>query len=301
MSQRTAKVDLDQIVASVEPRGRLLRSWPLVGGISAHTTALEIMLPDGETRKLVIRQLGKGVLEENPNAASDEFRMLQTIVALGVPTPTPYFVGQDDYFVMDYIDGNVEFAPANLPNFLTQAATTLSRIHAADTATLSSVLGPPKEFAKKAAVRLANAGQLAGPIRPILESIGTLPRLNKLSLLHGDYWPGNLLWRDGRLIAVVDWENAELGDPLSDLAISRLDITFLFGIEAMLAFTQAYQELSAIDLTNLPYWDLSTVLRASPYLAEWSVGYPPLGRPDINEHTMRASLDLFTAQALETL
>ena len=25
-------------------------------------------------------------------------------------------------------------------------------------------------------------------------------------LLHGYLWPGNLLWQDGRLVAVVDWE-----------------------------------------------------------------------------------------------
>jgi len=27
-------------------------------------------------------------------------------------------------------------------------------------------------------------------------------------VLHGDYWPGNVLWRDGRLVGVIDWEEA---------------------------------------------------------------------------------------------
>ena len=32
-------------------------------------------------------------------------------------------------------------------------------------------------------------------------------------LLHGDYWPGNVLWQQGRLAAVLDWEDAALGGP----------------------------------------------------------------------------------------
>jgi aminoglycoside phosphotransferase (APT) family kinase protein len=38
-------------------------------------------------------------------------------------------------------------------------------------------------------------------------------RLNPSVLLHGDYWPGNILWRDGTIEAVVDWEEAQFGDP----------------------------------------------------------------------------------------
>jgi aminoglycoside phosphotransferase (APT) family kinase protein len=41
-------------------------------------------------------------------------------------------------------------------------------------------------------------------------------RFALLSLLHGDYWPDNTLWRDGRLVCVIDWEDAALGDPLAD-------------------------------------------------------------------------------------
>ncbi|WP_436774598.1 phosphotransferase family protein [Yinghuangia sp. YIM S09857] len=36
-------------------------------------------------------------------------------------------------------------------------------------------------------------------------------------LVHGDFKPGNLLIRDGRVTAVLDWETAHLGDPLEDV------------------------------------------------------------------------------------
>jgi aminoglycoside phosphotransferase (APT) family kinase protein len=60
-------------------------------------------------------------------------------------------------------------------------------------------------------------------------------------LLHGDYWPGNVLWHDGKIVAVIDWEDARLGDPLIDLAMSRLDLVWICGIYAMHMFTEQYQ------------------------------------------------------------
>lgn len=37
-------------------------------------------------------------------------------------------------------------------------------------------------------------------------------------LAHGDAGPGNFLFEDGRLTALIDWELAHLGDPMGDLA-----------------------------------------------------------------------------------
>lgn len=38
-------------------------------------------------------------------------------------------------------------------------------------------------------------------------------------LLHGDYRPKNLLWQDGRVVSVIDWAFADVGDPYYDLSI----------------------------------------------------------------------------------
>src|SRR2546425_1097006 len=101
--------------------------------------------------------------------------------------------------------------------------------------------------------------------------------------------------------AKPEFAPANLGDCTlqlaTHLAISRLDILWLFGVEAMHDFTQYYQAMTTIDFTNLPYWDLRAALRAAPNLAEWATAYPPLGREDITEQTMREGHRLFTAQA----
>ena len=89
-------------------------------------------------------------------------------------------------------------------------------------------------------------------------------------MLHGDYWPGNVLWRNGRLSAVIDWEDAQFGDPLADVANGRMEIMWLFGIDAMERFTNSYRSLTTIDFTDLPYWDLCTALRPAFKISEFA-------------------------------
>lgn len=55
----------------------------------------------------------------------------------------------------------------------------------------------------------------------ILDAFLTLrrnkPRPLPLSLIHGDFNPANFLYADGRVTALIDWENARVGDPREDL------------------------------------------------------------------------------------
>lgn len=60
------------------------------------------------------------------------------------------------------------------------------------------------------------------------------------SLVHLDYWPGNVLWRDGQVTAILDWGFASYGDPALDVAYFRMDM-YLRGIkEAAEPFLECY-------------------------------------------------------------
>jgi aminoglycoside phosphotransferase (APT) family kinase protein len=300
---------LEQLVRIIEPHGKLLRAWQLTGGLSAHMTALKLLLPDGLTRKLILRQPGAATLQRNPNAAADEFKLLQVLKAAGIAAQTPYHLDQSGtlfptpYLVIEYVEGEPEYSPENALALVIQIATQLARIHSLNGSTPELAFLPRQTgFTEKYDKPVASGeSPEERRIREALRAAGTLPSLNQPTLLHGDFWPGNILWKDGILAAVIDWEDAMIGDPLADFAISRLDIRLIFGIDAMIAFTQGYQSLSAINYEHLPYWDLCAALRAASNLAMWASGFPQLGRPDITEQTLRDGLSWFIDQAFERL
>jgi aminoglycoside phosphotransferase (APT) family kinase protein len=305
----------EQLAQKIIPQSKLLRTWPLKGGISAEMTALEIERPDGQTSKLIVRRPGDRTLQRNPHAAQEEFEILRLTRSLGLATQMPYYLDQSGevfatpYLVIEYIEGQPEFAPADLADFTDQLATHLAKIHRVDRSklVLPFLSKPTKGFAEA-------VGELSPAIDPsfnvkriraTLEAAWPIAQRNPPTLLHGDFWPGNLLWRDAQLVAVIDWEDATLGDPLIDFAISRLDAIWIFGVDAFHSLTQCYTSLMAIDYANLAYWDLYAALRlarlAGPDLAEWVAFFPPFGRPDITEQTLREHYRLFVGQALEKL
>jgi aminoglycoside phosphotransferase (APT) family kinase protein len=120
-------------------------------------------------------------------------------------------------------------------------------------------------------------------------------------LLHGDFWPGNLLWRGEQLAAIIDWEEAMLGDPLLDVAIARLDLSWCWGAESARAFTDKYREYTQLDLARLPYWDLVAALRPGSRLAVWAEPWAHHGRPDITASTMSQARREFVERALTAI
>ncbi len=133
---------VEQLVFRIIPNGRLLRTWQLNGGISARMTAFEVALPDGLTKKMILRRPGAATLARNPRAAADEFTLLRITQTAGLATQTPYHHDQSGTLlatpclVLEYVEGRPEFAPADLNSFILQFATHLATIHQVDCSNL---------------------------------------------------------------------------------------------------------------------------------------------------------------------
>jgi aminoglycoside phosphotransferase (APT) family kinase protein len=86
------------------------------------------------------------------------------------------------------------------------------------------------------------------------------PRTPHLVLCHGDYKLDNVLHREGRVLALIDWERAHLGDPLEDLAYATLPYLVRTGQAAGLpdpdTFLRRYREQTelSIDAGALAFW-----------------------------------------------
>ncbi len=300
-------LDPVQIVRAIDPRAELLRTWPLSGGISSRNDcARDCVARRADEAADRATAVGLGRSSAVRTRRADEFRSAAAYCAPpDCPTSVPVHLdesGPDPFFVIEYIDGATDFSPSDLSSYIAQLASHLAAIHRVERyrACVSqlharhraeAVVLPPGADATLGVARICEALARAHP----------LPARNGIKLLHGDYWPGNVLWKDGRLVGVIDWEDTQSGDPIADLAVSRLDVLWAFGERAMHEFTARYQAIASIDLTDLPYWDLVTALRPVFNLAEWASGWDKFGRPDVNEATMRAGHRVFVEQAFAAL
>lgn len=285
---------LERLIQRFSPGSQLLRAWPLHGGVSAQTTAFEIERPDGRLEKLVVRRHGKWDLARNPHIAADEFRLLQVLHAAGVAVPKPrHFERSGEIFagscvVLDYVDGQTELAPRDLEEYLARIAAQLAEIHA------FGIDRVPFLRRTEASTIGVEPSCLQGRAGAALRRMRPPAQVNRSVLLHGDFWPGNILWRDGRLVAVIDWEDASIGDPLLDLSASRLELLWAFGAAAMRRFTDLYDDLTAVDLGNLACWDLYVAAGAAGDLANW-------GLDAATEQAMREKLTWFAERACTSL
>jgi aminoglycoside phosphotransferase (APT) family kinase protein len=232
-------------------------------------TAFEIERADGRIEKLVVRRHGDRDMSRNPQIAADEFRLLQLLAASGLPVPTPRLSAP--CLVLDYVEGEGA-SDVDATELITALAGVLAEIH-----------------------RVGATPDVSFLPERSLDSGEPRPRRNRPVLLHGDFWPGNTLWKDGRLVAVLDWEDAAVGDPLADVANARLELLWALGTEAMDDFTDRYESHApGVDFTDLPHWDLWADLRLSGRMSEW-------GLDEATERAMRAGHQAFVAQALAKL
>jgi aminoglycoside phosphotransferase (APT) family kinase protein len=228
---------LERLIQRFAPGSRLLRAWPLQGGVSAQATAFEIERADGALEKLVIRRHGTRQRPRDPRIAADEFALLQVLHEAGVAVPKPrHFDSSGDIFpmpcvVLDHVEGQTELAPRDLGAYLARIAAWLAELHTFDTARVA--------FLRRieASTIGVDPSSLTGAAAAVLRRMSPPAQVNRSVLLHGDFWPGNILWRNGRLVAVIDWEDASIGDPLLDLSVARLELLWAFGVDAMRRFT----------------------------------------------------------------
>lgn len=293
-----------RLAQRIAPGARLARAWELKGGVSAQVTALEIERPGGERQTVVIRRHGAADLAGNPQIAAAEFRLLQLLQSAGIAAPAPLHLDQSGtifqspYLVIGYVAGEPAFDPGQLGPALGQMAAELANIHAlaAETTDLDFLPRQRDRYGRLIAASPASLDESLseGRIRAALASLWPFEQRNPDVLLHGDFWPNNLLWRDGRLVAVLDWEDAAVGDPLSDLANTRMELLWAFGAAAMDAFTAQYRALADIDWANLARWDLCAALWPAGKLAGW-------GLEAAAEQTMRERHRVFVEQAFARL
>jgi aminoglycoside phosphotransferase (APT) family kinase protein len=91
------------------------------------------------------------------------------------------------------------------------------------------------------------------------------PPTHRVSIVHGDLRFGNLLYDDGRISALLDWEMVHLGDPIEDLAWAYRSLWSLEKFLPVGDFLRRYSDLTGTTVApaHFLYWRLFNEVKHS--------------------------------------
>lgn len=235
-----------------------------------------------ERHALILRRDPTGSIIYTDRAV--EAQVLAAVAASGLPVPAVWFVeaqgGALDtpFMIMQRMPGTSSPAVLYADDYATERETIghqfirhLATLHTLDWTTMQLPFTSPPSV-ETAAARAVDRWErtlleqqleahpfLAQALRWLRRNLPVAPRI---SLLHGDYRSGNFLFQGDRITALVDWELAELGDPLEDLgwifkALWRLGdrICGFFEPDEFLRLYERYSGIP-VDREALRFWQL---------------------------------------------
>jgi aminoglycoside phosphotransferase (APT) family kinase protein len=201
---------------------------------------LTYLVSDGD-REVVVRRPPPPPIPKGANDVLREARLITALEGAGVPVPAVLAVGEAGdvfdvpFYVMSFMRGVVftDATPAPLatPSVRRELAEnlidTLAALHAVDwRARGLEDFGRPEGFNRRHVQRMTRlvAGADGTPpahFAPIAAWLTeAVPVESGAAILHSDYRLGNVMLAadpPGRVLAVLDWELATLGDPLLDV------------------------------------------------------------------------------------
>jgi len=186
----------------------------------------------------VLRRKPFGPLLPSAHAVDREYRLISALHPLGFPVPRPYALCGDAhvigaiFYVMELAKGRAytngalpDFDPATRRSKYEQLVDTLADLHNIEPAAAGlSDFGKPGNYFERQVARWtrqyrdSQTDELPAMERLIDYLPASLPEQSRVSIVHGDYRIDNVLFDNGQITAVLDWELATLGDPLADFS-----------------------------------------------------------------------------------
>jgi aminoglycoside phosphotransferase (APT) family kinase protein len=284
---------LEWVGHHVHAGARVTAVAPLPGGITADMDRITVDSPAGRKDVVLRRWPGDDGTE---GLVTREASALAAIRGHGVPAPQLLAMDEGGSetgvrcTLTSALTGRPELAPADLPSWLGQLATTQAAIHAVPD-------HPQTRWDGWYGVRQRPLDWLADRgLRDAAREAASGPLVEEKVLVHGDYQHFNVLWRDGRLTGVVDWPNAATGNRGSDVGHCRLNLAVLFDAETAGDYLVMYERAAGVRVDRRA--DLRALLcfdrEWQRFIPRQVAGRAPLdlaGMPGRVAATIRGALD----------
>jgi aminoglycoside phosphotransferase (APT) family kinase protein len=303
---------LAAVAKAIDPGARVVSTLKLVGGISCRMDVVEIQLTDDTIRKVVTRQYWELDTSEVNNRTHTESAVMYAVTANSVPAPEAVIdekaaskIFGRRAIVISYLESTPNLAPADPHDWARQLAAAIARVHSTP---LSKSLKPTLDSLHQSIARWMTSDE--PPERFTRHPLGTelwhamreiWPGIDTSAeyLLHGDYWPGNTVWNGEELLAIVDWQNAGIGEPACDVGYFLADAGY-FGLDIEEAFLEAYKQASDRPIQDLHFWKMVAAARAMPDVGPWAQGYSELGIRKMTADEIRRGHSDYVRSLLDT-
>jgi aminoglycoside phosphotransferase (APT) family kinase protein len=212
----------------------------------------------------VLRRKPPGKLLPSAHAVDREFRVMSALAGTGVPVAKMHALCEDDtvlgtaFYVMEYVEGRIlwdptlpDMAPAQRTAHYDELNRVIATLHRVDYNAIGlGDFGRTGNYIERQVARWSRQYQAAGADR--IDAMDRLiewlpkhvPEGDETSIVHGDYRLDNVIFHptEPRILAVLDWELATLGHPLSD---------FAYQVMAWRLSPQEFRGLKGADLETL--------------------------------------------------
>lgn len=288
------------------PGSRLQAITPLPGSFSNSTHLVEALNTHQAPFLFVIRRYAQFGSYDRSEKARREYSTLALLQAHGIPVPIPLYLDEQGAIlgtpgiVISFVPGKQVVNPTDPMRWARTLAMTLARIHAIGCQQPAECLLD----GNSEAIWFAHSDEMSdtllahedGPlIWKLVRELRTHLRPVPATLVHVDYWPGNILWQEEHISAVIDWEEAACGDPGYDVAYGYMNI-YLLGLEnAAREFLAVYEGEAGHRVENLGFWELAAAVRPMPEPARLIPQLSALGLPPCPPQAMRERLRQFIA------
>jgi aminoglycoside phosphotransferase (APT) family kinase protein len=215
-----------------DPKLRVTAVTPIPQGHSGFTYFVDLAL-DGGTERYVMRLPPPGARIAGPADVLRQGRIMAALHAEGMPVPAVPVICADGsvldgrpFILTEVVDGvRIEEIAGRYPDeqIALAAVDVLRRLHAVPLERSGVGDEDPQpleaEMMRWAWLMERAPEELTGRA-PILGGMLAEQRPAERApvLVHGDYHYGNMLFKDGRVVALLDGEIAQVGQPLLDLA-----------------------------------------------------------------------------------